>query len=251
MRRLKSKEFKVRLQAAIFLAKARDPRTLGPLTQCAKHEEHYLVRAFCVAALGRIGNPASLPVLKQALQDSHEFVRKRAKAAIEDLAAAGGAGSGYQVRYKPRARVFVLVDTARGRGRGVPSRMKEFMDRNLRQQLNRVPVLEVARSGVAIPDPWLKQRRLPALKVDVRIERVRRLKRRDRVVVVAKVKAVVTRHPANSVVVITTTESESSQEVKGRVRSRELEDLYQQLERQAVDGAIQRVTQRILQVKPG
>lgn len=243
-----SNEYKVRLQAAIYLTKLQDPSTVKPLIACVDKDDHYLVRSFCAGALGRLGKPEALPVLKKALRDSHEFVRRRARAAIEAIEALSGGGTGYPVKHKPKAQMFVLVDTARGRGSAVPSRVREHTDRSLRLQLNQEPSLEVARSGVAVPAPWLQQRRLPALKVDVSVEHVRRKREHSRAIVFAKLKVVVTRHPARAVVVITTTESESSQALGSKARPREVEDLFQFLERQAVEGAVERVIQRIRQV---
>ncbi|MDY0004695.1 MAG: HEAT repeat domain-containing protein [Polyangia bacterium] len=248
-RLLHNKEYKVRLQAAIYLAKLQDPTMLHALIKCVDKDDHYLVRSFCAGALGRLGKEEALPVLRKALKDSHEFVRRRAQTAIDAIEALTGGGTGYPVKHKPKAEMFVLVDTSRGRGGGIPSRVKEHTDRSLRQKLNQEPSFEVARSGVAIPAPWLQQRRIPAYRVDVSVEQVRRRREHSRAFVFAKLKVIVTRHPARAVVVITTTESQSSQEVGAKARPRDVENLFQFLERQAVEGAVERVVQRIRQFK--
>lgn len=252
IRRLaKDPEYKIRLQAALMLARQRDPRFLAPFTRCLQKDNHYLVRALCASGLGRIAGTETIPVLAAALKDPHDFVRKRARAAIGEIQSRHGDGKGYSLIHKPKARLFVLVVTDRGRNRKIPARVRDLLDSDLRQLINAVPDLEVARSGVDIPEVWLKRRRLPALRVDARIEKVRRQRGSGRVTILAQVKVVITRHPVNAMVAITTTESESSQNVESEMSSKALESVYQQLERQAVEGIARRVLQRLRQVKPG
>ncbi len=251
-RLLHHKSYKVRLQAAIYLAKLRDPRTLRPLMQCVAKEPHYLVRAFCAAGLGRLGNRTAVPVLKRALKDSSAFVRRRAKKALEqiDIQSPPGNKRGYTLRHKPRAKVLVLVQRAKHRNRRVPRRVHQFLTKTLRAQLDANGLFEVARGGVQVPNSWIRKRRLPALKVEVQIVQVRRRRRGRQLSVFTQIKAIVTRHPSRAVALIAMTESRSIQNVKGRLRRSERETLYRYLERQAVDGAVQRFARRMRQINP-
>ncbi len=70
-----------------------------------------------------------------------------------------------------------------------------------------------------------------------------------KVIVTAKAHAVVTRYPTRSVQLISDTEAKSTQMLSnGRIKRRALENLYQFLERQAVDGAIRRLCLRLKQM---
>jgi hypothetical protein len=245
---LRHKSYKVRLQAAIYLSRLQDPRTVKPLVQCIERDKHYLVRAFCATALGRIGSAKALPALKRRLKDRNSFVRRKIKQAIERIYAqvSVSGGRGYQVKYKPGAKLFVVVDKPRKRSWGVSRSVEQFTLRSLRLQLNDRDTFEVARPGVKPPKRWIKRRRIPAVSVTMTVTRIHRKKRGRRVTVTARAKAIVTRYPSKAVRLISDTEAESSQEIKSaRISTAHLETLYRFLERQAVDGAIKRVCQRL------
>lgn len=245
---LHSKSYKVRLQAAIYLSRLRDPRTVKPLIKCVTRDKHYLVRAFCATALGRIGSAKALPALKKHKNDSNSFVRRKIKQAIERIHAQVSVtgGRGYQVKYKPRARLFVLVYPPRRRRWGVSKQVARFTQRSLRLQLNDQKKFEVARPGAKPPKRWIKRRRIPAVAVTMTITKIRRRKRGRTVTVTARAHAVVTKYPSKSVKLISDTEAQSTQHVKsGRMGRSQLENLYRYLERQAVDGVIKRICQRL------
>lgn len=247
-RLLRSKSYKVRLQAAINLSRLRDPRTVKPLIKCVKRDKHYLVRAFCANALGRIGSAKALPALKKRRHDKNSFVRRKIRQAIERIHAQSSltGGRGYQVKYKPRARLFVVVKRPKRRRRRVPRRVVRFTLRSLRLQLNDKPNFEVARPGVKPPKRWIKRRRIPAVAVTVTITRIRRRKRGRKVTVTARAHALVTNYPSMSVKLISDTEARSTQHIKShRIGRSQLENLYRYLERQAVDGAIKRICKRL------
>ncbi len=245
---LRSKSYKVRLQAALYLSRLRDPKTVKPLIKCVTRDKHYLVRAFCATALGKIGSAKALPALKKHRNDSNSFVRRKIKQAIERIHAQSSVsgGRGYQIKYKPRARLFVVVKPPRRRKWGVSKRVAKFTQRSLRLQLNDKKRFEVARPGAKPPKRWIKRRRIPAVAVTMTITRIRRRKRGRTVTVTARAKAVVTNYPSKAVKLISDTEAQSSQQIKSRRISRShLENLYRYLERQAVDGVIKRVCQRL------
>jgi HEAT repeats len=245
---LKSKSYKVRLQAAIYLSRLRDPKTVKPLIKCVKRDKHYLVRAFCANALGKIGSAKALPALKKRSKDKNSFVRRKIKQAIERIHAqvSVSGGRGYQIKYKPRAKLFVVVKPPRKRRWGVSKRVARFTQRSLRLQLNDQSRFEVARPGAKPPNRWIKRRRIPAVAVTMTITKIRRRKRGRTVTVIAQAHALVTRYPSKSVKLISDTEAQSSQQIKSaRMGRSKLENLYRYLERQAVDGVIKRISQRL------
>lgn len=245
---LRSKSYKVRLQAAIYLSRLQDPRTVKPLIKCVKRDKHYLVRAFCANALGKIGSAKALPALKKRRKDKNRFVRRKIKQAIERIEAQSSlsGGRGYQIKYKPRAKLFVVVKPPKKRRWGVSKQVARFTQRSLRLQLNDQKRFEVARPGAKPPKRWITRRRIPAVAVTMTITRIRRRKRGRTVTVTARAHAVVTKYPSKSVKLISDTEAQSSQQVKkGRMGRSQLDNLYRYLERQAVDGVIKRICQRL------
>jgi hypothetical protein len=251
-RLLHHKSYKVRLQAAIYLAKLREPKTLKAMMTCLSRDSHYLVRAFCAAGLGRLGSRKAIGVLKKASKDENAFVRKRAKQAIEriDIQSPAGHKRGYTLKYKPRAKILILVKAARRRRRRIPRRMRRFLLKTLRLQLNGERTFEVARGDVKVPRSWIRRRRLPAVRVEVRIVKVRRRRRGRRIKVAVQVKAIVTRYPSKAVALIAMTDAESSQQLKARASRRQVRTQFRYLERQAVEGAVQRITRRMRQINP-
>lgn len=245
---LHSKSYKVRLQAAIYLSRLRDPDTVKPLIKCIQRDKHYLVRAFCATALGRIGSAKALPALKKRKGDSNSFVRRKIIQAIERIHAQSSltGGRGYQIKYKPRASLFVVVKPPKKRKWGVSKQVAQFTQRSLRLQLNDHQKFEVARPGTKPPKRWITRRRIPAVAVTMTITGIRRRKRGRSVSVTARAHALVTNYPSKSVKLISDTEAQSTQELKsGRVGRSQLENLYRYLERQAVDGVIKRICQRL------
>jgi len=251
-RLLNNKSYKVRLQAAIYLAKLREPKTLKAMMTCVAKDSHYLVRAFCAAGLGRLGNRKAIKVLKKAVKDKNAFVRRRAKQAIEKIEIQSPAGhkGGYTLQYKPRAKLLVMVQPARRRRRRIPGRMRKFLLKALRVELNGERAFEVARGSVTVPRSWIRKRRLPAVRVEVRIVKVRRRRQGRQLTVSIQVKAIVTRHPSKAVALIAMTDAKSSQHLEGRPRRSKIKTQFRYLERQALEGAVQRVTRRMRQINP-
>lgn len=251
-RLLNNHSYKVRLQAAIYLGKLRDPKTLAPLIKCLKRDRHYLVRALCATALGKLGNAAALPALKRRLRDKMKFVRGRVKQAIENIKAQSlrlnerRRGSGYQIKFKRLARAFVIVKPVKRRRGYLPKRVSRFVHRIIRLKLNKIPRLEVALNVARVPKIWLSRRRLKAYTLHTTLVGVRRRRRGRKVSVTANIRATVTRYPGGAVRFMVAAEARSSQAVKNRrVHRRELEALFRFLERQAAEGAVARVAKRI------
>jgi hypothetical protein len=79
---LSDKDYRVRLQSTVVLAKLKDQRAMPGLISALK-DKHPLVRAMAASGLGLLGDTRALAPLKECLKDSDALVRKRAKAALE------------------------------------------------------------------------------------------------------------------------------------------------------------------------
>jgi HEAT repeat protein len=86
---LASRDWRVVLLASRILGDLAPPRAVDPLTRAAKHSR-WVVRESAVTALGKIGEPHSLPALRETLaKDRSPQVRKSAAFALGEI---GGEG---------------------------------------------------------------------------------------------------------------------------------------------------------------
>jgi hypothetical protein len=104
---LKDKSAHVRLSAAMVLADSDGdgPELLAALSR-ASHDCDPQVRRWVIMAMGRMADPAALPVLHQAITDPEADVRRDAVQAIHKIDAALQARS---VRYHPPATVPLVL----------------------------------------------------------------------------------------------------------------------------------------------
>jgi len=77
------------LWAAKALGDLGDTGAFSALTEVLQHDEKNRVRAAAAEAIGRLRAPGSADVLKQALSDSDEGVRKRIEESLEELSHTG------------------------------------------------------------------------------------------------------------------------------------------------------------------
>lgn len=88
---LKSKNWRIRVRAALVLGEIKDSRAVEPLIAALKDKKH-LIRASAVAALAKIDDPRAIEPLIIALKDEHPFVRvvaSRELGKLKNLRAAG------------------------------------------------------------------------------------------------------------------------------------------------------------------
>jgi hypothetical protein len=81
---LAKRDYRIRLQAAVVLARLKDRRSV-PALITALGDGHPLVRGMVARALGMTGDTRALAPLGERLNDQDAMVRKRAQAAIEQI----------------------------------------------------------------------------------------------------------------------------------------------------------------------
>lgn len=75
--------FKVRLQAAVFLGRAKDPRAVEPLIQALRLDAHYTVRAAAATGLANLQHEEAIAeIFKASATDVDNFVREEALRAL-------------------------------------------------------------------------------------------------------------------------------------------------------------------------
>jgi len=251
---IKHTDYKVRLQAAIFLGRVKEAKTLGALVLCLGRDDHYLVRAFCANALGNLGWPRRcrppVPARRQAPlregpraegRGAHPGAPPRAGAARPGRQRLRGAVQAEGHRVPPRDAG--LPEAAR-----VSSQALGYAQQMLRVRLNEVPAFEIARERLKAPIPWLQNRRLKAATVHATLVRLeRRTLPAERQVFVG-LNAVVSRYPTGGVVFMATTEAQTRQPATtGAGAPKDLARVFEYLEREAMEGAVERLAQRISQ----
>jgi HEAT repeat protein len=107
-----STDFRVRVNAALFLGRARPPGAREAL-EFALDDAHPAVRSAAASAIGTLGDPAAAPALQQRLgREAAASVRAQIEAALEQLRLAAAQGTGAH-RLSPGARVVVRLGTMR------------------------------------------------------------------------------------------------------------------------------------------
>jgi HEAT repeat protein len=105
-----STDFRVRVNAALFLGRARPPGARQAL-EFALDDAHPAVRSAAASALGTLGDPAAAAALQQRLgREAAAAVRAQIEAALEQLRLAAAQGAH---RLSAGARVVVRLGTMR------------------------------------------------------------------------------------------------------------------------------------------
>lgn len=139
--RLKSSDFRVRVQAALLLGKTSDRGALDALIQSLR-DESAAVRAASAAALGTLGDPAALAALHARENDDNAAVRRQVSTTIAKLERT----QKEQVAERKKARLLVKLDGMKNRVKGGAPEAVGAAAQASRDVLRRIP-------GVALLHP--------------------------------------------------------------------------------------------------
>jgi len=178
-----SKDFRVRVQAALQLGKSMDPAALSPLVS-ALDDENASVRAAAVAALESLGDVRAIAPLKEHRLDRSDAVRKQIKTSLAELEASG----------LPKPKLLVKLGIMRN-GSGVKSkRIESDLALASRQKLAELPGVKVLVEG----DDGAG-RKTPVVMVTGSVEQLAASREGAAIVYTAKVEYVVHTMPEQSI----------------------------------------------------
>jgi hypothetical protein len=224
--------YKVRVSAALVLGKLKDKRAVPALRKVLATDGHYAVRATAAQSLGQIGDKGALPAVETAQNDSHEFVRARAKAAVALLTSGASKPEPVPVAVKSgRERFYVGVGSVGDKTKRAPDlvkRMREFVVR----ELEHTPEVSLKLDGTG------RGRRLKGFTVESSITEVKKTTNRSYVEVSCEVSYVVGVYPSRSIVMMTTGGA-TIQTPKGQFRTNQEQSLRVSALEEAVRGAHQ------------
>jgi hypothetical protein len=110
---LESSDFRVRVNAALFLGRAR-PAGAREALEAALDDAHPAVRTAVSAALGSLGDPAAVPALERRLgREPAASVRGQIESTLGQLRQAAADANGARHQLSPGARVVVRLGTMR------------------------------------------------------------------------------------------------------------------------------------------
>jgi hypothetical protein len=249
---LRNKSYKVRLQAAVVLARKKDPRSYAALVQCLQFDSHYLVRALCATALGRLGRTDARKILTKARKDKHKFVRKRAMAALRTLRRnhLPSDARDWSIPPKRRARYYISLGSMASTSRRVHKTYRKRMKQIFWESLQQSKRVTMGLSKDKPPATYLKKYRLKAFVLDAALvklrSRRRRVSRRRREMSIqAHIKVTLARYPKMNIIMITTGEATASQKYRGRISRKERRMLYHRLKTEAIDSAARSASKNV------
>jgi hypothetical protein len=180
-------DFRVRVQAAFAIGNTHDP-ILRPQLERALRDEHVAVRAAAATALGRLGSPRAIPALERALRDPERAVRGQAERSIELLRSAQRSSRsrgrrGHSSALEPlgsvnwsHVRAAVLVGDMRNRSSfrdgELERRLRDEVEGQLRR-LSRIVLFESAQELSEGARSQMRRRRVPMLRMDGALTKVR------------------------------------------------------------------------------
>jgi hypothetical protein len=180
-----SKDFRVRVQAALQLGKSVDPSALSPLV-AALDDDNASVRAAAVAALETLGDQRAILPLREHRLDRSDSVRKQIKSTLGEL----------ETKAQNVARPKLLIKLGMMKnGSGVKSkRIESDMAFASRQKLNELPGVKVLGEG----DDGAG-RQTPVVMVTGSVEQLRAAREGSAIVYTAKVEYVLHTMPDQSI----------------------------------------------------
>ncbi|MBI5482469.1 MAG: HEAT repeat domain-containing protein [Deltaproteobacteria bacterium] len=226
--------YKVRVSAALVLGKLKDKRAVPALKKVLASDGHYAVRATAAQSLGQIGDKGAIPALEKAQSDSHDFVRARAKSALQALtASAPPKPEPVTVAVKSgRERFYVGVggigDKSKRAGPDMVKRMREFVVR----ELESTPEVTLRLDGTG------RGRKLKGFTIEGSITELKKTASRNYVEISCEVSYVVGVYPSRSIIMMTTGGA-TIQTPKGQFRTTQEPGLRVSALEEAVRGAHQ------------
>jgi len=175
-----TKDFRVRVQAALQLGKSMDPAALRPLVDSLE-DENASVRAAAVAALESLGDKRAIDPLKEHRLDRSAPVRNQIKSSLAALEAQG-------------PKVLVKLGIMKN-GSGVSGkRIESDLAQASRQKLNELPRVKVLSEGEDGAD-----RQTPVVMVTASVEQLKASREGAEIVYSARVEYVLHTMPDQSI----------------------------------------------------
>jgi hypothetical protein len=185
-------DFRVRVNAALVLGHSHDERAPAALAT-ALDDAHPAVRAAAAAGLGALGQPKSLPVLRQrASRERKPQVRSQLRAAIVSLEGVASAASGSKPRAsKVRVKLGQLQNLSGVRG----AQLSALFRGATRARAGALPGVEVLSDT---SEAWLAAGAEPVLLIDGVVVRLVRASEGERISVSAEVEYVFRKMPEHA-----------------------------------------------------
>ena len=175
-----SKDFRVRVQAALQLGKSMDPAALKPLVD-GLEDENASVRAAAVAALESLGDRRAIEPLKEHRLDRSAPVRNQIKSSLAALEAQG-------------PKILVKLGIMKNGSGVVGKRIESDLAQASRQKLNELPRVKVLVEGDSGADT-----KTPVVMVTGSVEKLKASREGGAVVYTAQVEYVLHTMPDQSI----------------------------------------------------
>lgn len=239
------KSYRVRLQAAVVLARKRDQGALPILVKCLENDSHYLVRGLCATGLGALGNIGAKKALSAGRKDKSSFVRKRSVKALQTLYAmhVPDEEPDWNVPPPRKARYIILLGSMASKSGEIDKAYRRIMQKAFWKRLGKHDRITMGLNKYKAPARFLKKHKLKPYVLDASLTKLKASNRRKgpsyRKTVKAVIKVSLAVYPNMSIVMMTTGTATAIREHRGRLNKNERREMYHQLKLRALRNAAQ------------
>lgn len=240
--------YKVRLQAAVVLARLSDARSFNALVKCLEFDDNHLVRAVCATAVGSLKDPKGIKPLKESSRkDKHPYVRKSALSALKMLekTLVSGAPRDWRKPPKRHTKYFVRLGHMSGSNRRIHNAYRHAMRDAFKATLGRERKVEMGIPSDKPPARFLRKHRIKAFHLDATLVKLKVKNHSDEYMVTALIRASLSNYPASKILILTSASASASRQVHGDLTSGQKKELFHRLKLDAVSEATQSVARNV------
>lgn len=246
------KNYRVRLQAALVLARRNDKGTPDVLIKCLQADSHHLVRGICATGLGSLGSIEAKPALEAARKDRSAYVRKRSILALQVLHSVHVPAEppDWTIPPPPRARSFVMLGSMASKSGKISRVYRRRMQQAFWKMLGQNKEIALGLTKFKAPESFVRKHRLKSFILDASVTKLKAENIRQgnmyQKKITAEISVTLAAAPNMNIVMMTLGTATAIQEHKGRRSRKEERLLFHRLKFEAIDSAARRAAQNVI-----
>lgn len=246
------KNYRVRLQAALVLARRQEPAVSDVLIKCLQTDSHHLVRGICATGLGSLGNIEAKSALEAARKDRSSYVRKRSILALQalHLAHVPTETPDWTIPPHSKARNLVMLGSMASKTGKISRVYRRHMQGAFWRILGQERGIALGLTRFQAPENFVRKHRLKSYVLDASVTQLKAQNVRhgsiSRRKITAEVSVTLAASPNMNIVMMTSGTATAIQENKGRFTRKEEREVFHRLKIEAIDGAVRRAGKNVI-----